>query len=449
MHLENLITSLAPSAEGWLAQVQEHFAQLTAKSNFYPLRFAITHFEGGRAQLETTALKFAPGEPYTEGLREIEILEPKKLPPRAGPFVAVQIIPTGIGCEIGGFAGDAAPVTNLLAAASEYVITHPNAVNASDINHMEHNVLYVEGKLLDDFLLGHIALEPRRGNRVGTVVDPTGEAYLNIVLQTLNASLASAGIRSDIYIRPNGQLGARVAWSSSGCAIGTVDRPDLLVDAVNQLLESGCDAIGAVSVIHGVSRQAFVDHQLYGRPNPSGGVEAIITHLISKIFRVPSAHAPLPYYTEHKRDCPIDPRSAAEFISTPHYFSVLKGLSRAPRPLPIAGIDVFNDRYIFSSDVRAIILPASALGGIPALAAQFNEIPIIAVRENGTILAIDNRAMRFDNVIEVKSYAEAAGIILALRYGISLSSIRRPLEPAKELRVEGYTASLKVTKPRT
>ncbi len=434
MHLENVRASLSRSDRGWLAQIQSHLSERGGGAGFYPLRFAITEIAGDRAELEITAVKFEPGEPHTASFGEIEILDPRIMPRRAGSFAVVQVIPTGIGCAIGGFAGDACPSTNLLAAAADFVVTHPNAVNASEINEMDGNVLYVEGKLLDDFLLGHIGLEPVRANRVGTAVDPSAEEYVDVVVKTLNAATASAGLDCDTWIRARGEIGASVAWSGAGCATGVVKRPDLLIEAVQQLLAAGCDAVGVTSVIQGVTRAAFVDHQQKGRPNPSGGVEAIITHLISKIFRVPSAHAPLPYYTEHKRDCPIDPRSAAEFISTPHYFSVLKGLARAPRPVPIAAGSTPSPACLCLSDVGAVVLPASALGGVPALAAELNAIPIIAVAENGTILSVGNDAMKLENVIEAKSYAEAAGLVLALRHGIALRSLRRPFQIAREIR---------------
>ena len=41
----------------------------------------------------------------------------------------IFIVPTGIGCEVGGFAGDALPTAKLLASASGCLITHPNAVS--------------------------------------------------------------------------------------------------------------------------------------------------------------------------------------------------------------------------------------------------------------------------------------------------------------------------------
>ena len=69
-------------------------------------------------------------------------------------IIPILIIPTGIGCEIGGHAGDANPVCKLLASCSDLLITHPNVVNSSDINEMPDNVWYVEGALLDRFILG-------------------------------------------------------------------------------------------------------------------------------------------------------------------------------------------------------------------------------------------------------------------------------------------------------
>ncbi len=56
-------------------------------------------------------------------------------------FNAVLLIPTGIGCEIGGHAGDATPVARLLAGSCDTLILHPNVVKASDINEAPQNAL--------------------------------------------------------------------------------------------------------------------------------------------------------------------------------------------------------------------------------------------------------------------------------------------------------------------
>ena len=51
MYLENFTTLLSACDQGWLAQIQSHFFEQQRVSGFYPLRFAITRVEGGRAQL--------------------------------------------------------------------------------------------------------------------------------------------------------------------------------------------------------------------------------------------------------------------------------------------------------------------------------------------------------------------------------------------------------------
>ena len=149
--------------------------------------------------------------------------------------------------------------------------------------------------------------------------------------------------------------------------------------------------------------------------------------MISKATRLPTAHAPLPYYQDLKGKQTRNPRLAAEFISTPHYFSVLKGLAKAPHLVELDGLTQVSSAVISANNVQAIVMPASCLGGIPALAAQFHGIPLIAVRENTTILDVTNAKMAMPNVVEVETYLEAAGALLALREGISLESLRRPL----------------------
>ena len=78
----------------------------------------------------------------------------------------VFIVPTGIGASIGGDAGDATPAFKLIASMSGIAITHPNVVNASDINEMPENTWYVEGSILDRFMNGHIKLRRPYSNRI-------------------------------------------------------------------------------------------------------------------------------------------------------------------------------------------------------------------------------------------------------------------------------------------
>ena len=58
----------------------------------------------------------------------------------------IFIIPTGIGCEIGGFAGDALPAAKLLASASGCLITHPNVMNGGSLSRTEQRY-FLRGRL--------------------------------------------------------------------------------------------------------------------------------------------------------------------------------------------------------------------------------------------------------------------------------------------------------------
>jgi hypothetical protein len=433
MRITNATLSVTRHAsQSWLELLSDALAP-AVRMGCYPLRAAITQLDGTEATIECTFVNLDARDPYLERFTRVELAAPRRKDHQDATFAVVQIVPTGVRCEIGGFAGDACPATNLLASAADILITHPNAVNASDINEMAANVLYVEGKSLDDVLLGHLALAPSRSNRIGTFIDPTGRSHLDDVVHTLNAARAVAGIDCGLYAMGSSEIGARTVWSQSGCAVGTVLNPLAIIEACERLLAQGVQAIGGVSVIHGVSAAEFSQH-LAGRiPNPSGGVEAIITHLISKIFAVPAAHAPLPYYQDVKERGTHNPRAAAEFISAPHYLSVLKGLARAPRLQPIERLDQLPGHLISLNSVAAIVMPAGCLGGIPALAAELSDIPLIAVEENASLLTVSNDKMRLPNVIPVRSYLEASGVLLALRRGISLESLRRPLSCARRL----------------
>src|SRR5919197_561264 len=433
MLVENRVFRFEPArGERWLDSIARAFSAALSEHT-YPLRFSLVDVRDDEVVVEATLLRYEPGSAFESALSEIELLEPRRKTHQGSPFCAVQVIPTGVGCEFGGFAGDACPATNLLAATVDFLVTHPNAVNASELNEMAGNVLYVEGKSLDDFLLGHLGLLPVAANRIGTFVDPTGIDYIDDVVNTLGAARAAAGIDCPIYTVLEEELGVRIEWSPSGCAVGLVLRPEAIAGAVQTLLNEGVDAVGGVSVIHGVTTEMFERHQRGEIPNPSGGVEAIITHLVSKLFRVPTAHAPLPYYQDVKPRTRENPRVAAELISTPHYFSVLKGLARAPRLEPLASLNDAPREALTLNNVAAVVLPASCLGGVPALAAELSSIPLIAVRENDTVLNASNEVMGMQNVIEVESYLEAAGVLTALRSGIALESLRRPIGEAREV----------------
>ena len=83
------------------------------------------------------------------------------------PLPTLLIIPTGIGCSLGGYAGDAIPAARLLASASECLITHPNVMNGGSLYWPETCIQYVEGYSLNLFAAGEVFLKPVRQQKVG------------------------------------------------------------------------------------------------------------------------------------------------------------------------------------------------------------------------------------------------------------------------------------------
>jgi hypothetical protein len=61
-------------------------------------------------------------------------------------FNAVVLVPTGIGCDLGGHSGDGGSMVRLLASVCDTMITHPNVVNAADINEPHGNYRITKGK---------------------------------------------------------------------------------------------------------------------------------------------------------------------------------------------------------------------------------------------------------------------------------------------------------------
>ena len=93
----------------------------------------------------------------------------------------VLVVPTGIGCEIGGHAGDANPVAKLMGVCCDNLILHPNVVNSSDVNEMPENSWYVEGSCLDRFLMGELCLDRPRLNKILIAVNKADWQSINAV----------------------------------------------------------------------------------------------------------------------------------------------------------------------------------------------------------------------------------------------------------------------------
>jgi hypothetical protein len=74
-----------------------------------------------------------------------------------------------------------------------------------------------------------------------------------------------------------------------------------------------------------------------------------------------------------------------------------------------------------AQDLGAVVAPSGALGGEAVLACAERGIPLIAVTGNACVLQVDGAALGLP-VVEASSYAEAAGLVLALREGVALET---------------------------
>lgn len=363
-------------------------------------------------------------------------------------FTAVLVVPTGIGAEIGGHAGDAAPVARLLASACDALITHPNVVNASDINELPENGLYVEGSVLARLLMGTIGLQRVRSNRVMLIIDEHPESCVTeLAVNAASAARAAMGVDCPRVVRLDPPIEVESEYTTSGSAVGRVEGLERLLAAADRYRDE-YDALALASVISvpEESHKDYVESQ-GDMVNPWGGAEAMLTHAVSLLLDVPSAHAPMMESLEVLNTTygVVDPRLCAEDISNSFLFSVLKGLHRSPRI--ITDWTVFGQKGILSaSDVSCLVIPDGCVG-LPTLAALEQGIPVIAVRENKHRMRNDLRALPFatGKLHIVENYLEAAGVMTAMRAGVSVSAVRRPLAATRETRLKEGAIESKAT----
>lgn len=330
-------------------------------------------------------------------------------------MIGVFIIPTGVGAEIGGHAGDATPAARLIAGCCDKLIIHPNVVNASDINEATDNMLCVEGSQLDKFLEGDVNLREVMSNKILVAVNkPAVPDTINAV----SAAIATLGVEAEI-IELRTPLVMRASFTERGAAHGEVAGAVQLVGQVKDP-KYDFDAL-AIHTRIDVSREVSFDYLENGGVNPWGGVEAIASGIIAQELYKPVAHAPIENFTPEDQLTVFgtihDPRLSAEMVSSCFLHCVLKGLHRAPRlvrPQTPGSLSV--------KDVSFLISPWGLYGEPHQLAIR-NGIPLIYVRENQTIF----NEKQPEGAISVNNYLEAAGLVMALRGGVNPKSLTRPL----------------------
>ncbi|MFH5803437.1 DUF3326 domain-containing protein [Alienimonas sp. DA493] len=436
MHVKSV--SLNVNAQTVLGDLAHLRRELEERCGGIPLRFSAIESRGETVRCEVeTAFGF-------EGAEFPSIFQWRRRgPERVDALNAVMLVPTGVDCTIGGHAGDATPAAKVLAEVCDRLVLHPNVVNASDVNEQPENALYVEGSQICRLLTGAAGLRRVRSNRVLVVTDPAepegagfeedGELgsgwVLDQVVNCASTARATMGIEVPEVLIAHGGLGVRIEYSPAGRATGRIDSLEPLV----RLLRGRRAEFDAVAVASKItppvdSLALHADYFNGDRPNPWGGAEAALTHTLSSLLEVPVAHAPtmsdLSLRTE--RYGRVDPRKAAEVISVTYLMCVLKGLHKAPALVP--GSANYDPSELHAEDVSALVVPDGCLG-LPVLAARAQGIRVIAVQENENLMRNDLADLGWapGQFYRVSSYLEAAGLLAAIKAGVSPESVRRPI----------------------
>jgi hypothetical protein len=309
-------------------------------------------------------------------------------------------------------------------------------VNASDINEMTENTLYAEGSVICRLLMGTIGLQKVRSNRVLTIVEqhPTDELFVNGAINAVNAARASGGLDGSQILVLDPAMRLIAEYSSSGRAVGKVEKLENLF-AQLRAYRAEYDSVAISSIIKIPSRTL---HKQYFESkgemiNPWGGVEAIFTHTVSSLFNVQSAHCPMieDQLVSNMDVGVVDARQAAEAISFTYMQCILKGLQRAPSI--VADRDAMrHPSVITAADVSCLVIPDGCIG-LPTLAALEQGIPVIAVRENTNIMRNDLATLPWarNQLHIVENYLEALGVMAALKCGVAIDTLKRPLANAR------------------
>lgn len=410
-----------------LTQIREAI-RFRLPANIAPLRFAITKSDGGRISCAISSLEALPELGGSSDISTFDFAPRKH--ENTNQFNVAFLIPTGIGADIGGHAGDATPAARLIAETCDTLILHPNVVNASDINEMPANSLYVEGSVIARLLMGTIGLVPIRANRVLVIIDDHKDnLFVNAAINAVSAARSSYGLVCPEVIKLSPPLKMRSEFTEFGTAAGEISGLER-VFAVLEEQEEEYDAVAISSVISVPEdfHQGYFD-AAGDMVNPWGGVEAMLTHAVSSRFNVPSAHSPMFETQDIANRDPgvVEPRMAAEAISLTFFESVLKGLHKSPRIVTDSS-EMSESGVISAADVSCLVIPDGCVG-LPTLAALEQGIPVVAVRENKNLMENDLTSLpwRSDQLHIVENYWEAAGVLCAIRGGIAPESVRRPL----------------------
>ena len=313
-------------------------------------------------------------------------------------LIGAFIVPTGIGANVGGYAGDASVWARKFAEISKLIV-NPNVVNAGGFSGITPNMFYVEGYSLDEFFKGRLNLLPSKNNKVGVIFDKNiPQDVLNVHINTINAVKTVYGIDVIYDITEKG-VDVEFYMDKSGISTGSVNNIEELLPVAKKLQQKGAESIGIVCLFDD-SDELNMDYEKGLGVDPVGGVEAIISHYISKNLIVPAAHSPA-FNDFSITSEVVNPKSASEYITPTFLPCILIGLSQAPL---LEKDENKTENSIKVSDIDYLVMPYDALGSIPVIEAVKMGIKVFAVKENCTILDVNSVNLGLNDVSVVENY---------------------------------------------
>lgn len=316
---------------------------------------------------------------------------------------AVFIVPTGIGASIGGFAGDASSYARKIATRFPLIV-NPNVVNAACFSGISPNMFYTEGWTISQLFKGNLSLIPSENNKIGIVFDKAiSQKVLNIHINTINAVKTVYGCNIIGYEITEEPCGVDFFMTDSGISSGALVNNETLLKSAKKLLSRGAETIAVVCHFDEPPEDNYMQG---GSPDIIGGVEAIISHYLTRELMVPVVHAPAFEKIDITSEI-VDPRAASEYITPTFLPCLLLGLQNAPLIYPD-----LSEKYININDVFSLIMPGNSLGSSIVFDAIQRKIPVIAVESNKTVLNIDKCYLSVDNgIINIETYDDCCSLL--------------------------------------
>ena len=430
--IEKSITIPAPVGDCRLLEHVRNSVNFQLNAKELPIRYAVTKSNDKYYSCELGVVTDSTIE-QSQRATGLFAFRPRPLESE-NSFNVVLLVPTGIGAEIGGHAGDATAVARLIAECCDRLVLHPNVVNASDINELPNNALYVEGSIVTRLLMGTIGVQQARANRILVVLDDhMDKHFVDAAVNSVSAARATYGLDCPHVICLNPPIRMFAEYSISGTAVGRVENIDHCIQVLRDYMDD-YDAVALSSVIR-VPQEYHLDYfrREGDMVNPWGGVEAMLTHAISSLLNVPTAHSPMfeSKKIENLEVGRIEPRMAAEAVSLAFLQCILKGLHKSPKIIQDESLFLRAD-VLSAEDVSCLVIPDGCLG-LPTIAALEQGIKVISVRENRNLMKNDLTRLpwRKGQFIQVENYLEAVGVISALKAGVTLESVRRPISSTR------------------